>query len=523
MQAFLAEQVEPEIDPYIHSKDNRSAATKLLLIEGFLSEVTLSLFDATSVVALFLSTLGAAPWQIGLVSAVRLMGIHVPQLFVATRFHGRLSGLLVKFASFQWLATVLMVLAPGVAHFIGPGPALACFALGWACFFFSEGASDVPWSEAVACTVGRKCGKFLGMYGLIESLGTMFAGVIVYIFARTGAMGSALGYLGVFGLGSLGLMATVPMLRRVERYERLARFRRRRRRLLQARAAGTRAPAAGIADAGAAGGGVPDAREAYDGPESAAAAGGIAADSGRAAGAGDVSGVVANAGDSNGAGAASDAGRTILQAHGIAGALRLFARKVAKPGSRFRPFVGAHLLSMGIYLISPFIFLYAWNEMGLTARDSGLVVCAEMAGLLLGSIAAGRLGERSGSGAVVRLSCIASAGVPLFAMLSGFLPATSLLPATSRAVWGLAAVTASMVCMGVFQASSWAGGTGYVVERTNEQDRPIVIAMLNFLVLPFLCLSPVGGLAIKQAGYIPVFAAAVVPCLGSAVLALKVD
>ncbi len=255
----------------------------------------------------------------------------------------------------------------------------------------------------------------------------------------------------------------------------------------------------------------------------AVAAGGIAADSGRAAGAGDVSGVVANAGDSNGAGAASDAGRTILQAHGIAGALRLFARKVAKPGSRFRPFVGAHLLSMGIYLISPFIFLYAWNEMGLTARDSGLVVCAEMAGLLLGSIAAGRLGERSGSGAVVRLSCIASAGVPLFAMLSGFLPATSLLPATSRAVWGLAAVTASMVCMGVFQASSWAGGTGYVVERTNEQDRPIVIAMLNFLVLPFLCLSPVGGLAIKQAGYIPVFAAAVVPCLGSAVLALKVD
>ena len=77
---------------------NRSKVTKLLLVEGFLSEATLALFDATSIVAMFLSTLGASAWQIGLVAAVSLVGGRVPQIFVATRFHGRLRGLLVKFA-----------------------------------------------------------------------------------------------------------------------------------------------------------------------------------------------------------------------------------------------------------------------------------------------------------------------------------------------------------------------------------------------------------------------------------------
>lgn len=89
--------------------------------------------------------------------------------------------------------------------------------------------------------------------------------------------------------------------------------------------------------------------------------------------------------------------------------------------------------------------------------------------------------------------------------------------------FGVATVMASMLCLGIFHGSSWVGCTGYIVESTGEKDRSMVVAVLNSLVLPFLCLSPVGGLAVKQIGYMPVFAAALVPCLASAVLAFKVD
>lgn len=441
---------------------NRSKVTKLLLVEGFLSEATLALFDATSIVAMFLSTLGASAWQIGLVAAVSLVGGRVPQIFVATRFHGRLRGLLVKFASFQWLATVFMALSPGVAHFIGPGPALACFMLGWSCFSFGEGASFVPWSEAVASTVGRRCGRFLGAYGLVESLGTMFAGMIVYIFARTGAMGNSPGYLGVFGTGSIVLMVTVPLLRRVEDYEDSFR--------LSAR------PKLGLPPRPA----VP-----------------FAIERGREGGAGH-----------------GNPGIARPRIPGRANAFRVFARKMAMPGGRFRTFVGAQFLSMGIYLISPFIFLYGCNKLALTARASSLVVWAEMAGISLGSVLAGRLASRSGSGAVVKLSCVASAAVPILAVLSGILPSMKL---------GLFAVMGSMLCLGVFYASSWVGCTGYVVESTRETERPMIVAMLNLLALPFMCLSPLGGLAIKQTGYVPVFGAALVSCLASAVLAFQMD
>ncbi len=478
--AFLVNNVN-EVNSRTHShyesKSNRSTVTKLLFVEGFFCAAALALFDATSVVAMFLSTLNATAWQIGLVSAIRLVGFRTPQVFVATRFYGRLNGVLVKFVSFQWLATVFMALSPVAAHFMGSGPALTCFVIGWACFSFGEGASFVPWSETVASAVGRRCAKFLGAYGLVESLGTMFAGMVVYMFAKTGAMGNNLGYLGVFSLGSLGIMVTVPVLRRVEHYDDLARISRRRRFGLP--------------------GQVQAEVRAQPGEVTGKVLGEMTA---KASGKmmawvpGQIPGQVGNA-----------------------NAFKAFRRALAMPGGGFRAFVGAQLLSMGIYLMSPFILLYGCNELGFTTRATSLVVWAEMAGISAGGILAGRLASRSGSRAVVKLSCIVSAAVPLLAVLSG------VLPIGAPVELGVAAVMASMLCLGIFHGSSWVGCTGYIVESTGEKDRPMVVAVLNLIVLPFLCLSPVGGLAVKQVGYMPVFAATLIPCLASAVLAFKVD
>jgi len=473
--AFLANDVNEvnlRTDSHYQSAASRSTVKKLFLVEGFFYAAALALFDATSVVAMFLSTLGASAWQIGLVSAIKQVGVHAPQVFVATRFNKRLSGLLVKFASFQWLATVLMALSPVVAHFLGAGPAFVCFMLGWTCFSFGEGAYFVPWSEAVASTVGRRCGKFLGVYGLVESLGTLFAGMIVYMSARAGIMGNSYGYLGIFGLGSIGLMVTVPVLVRVEHYDDLARLDRRRRLDVPAQ--------------------VPAGMHAR------------------------VSSQVLEQ-ITPGRDLEDDTDNSVDASSSRVNPFETFRRVLAASGRGFRAFVGAQLLSMVVYSISPFILLYGCNELGLTTGASSLIVWAEMAGISAGSILAGRLSSRSGGSAVVKLSCVASAAVPLLALLSG---------AMQNGVpteFGVISVMASMLCLGMFHGSSWVSCTGYVVERISEEDRPMILALLNSMMLPFLCLSPIGGLAVKQVGYMPVFAAALVPCMASAVLAFKVD
>lgn len=444
---FIANEARSSGDSSGKSKAAQSTVTKLLLVEGFFYGVTIALFDAASVVAMFLSTLGASTWLIGLASTVRQAGLHLPQVFVASWFQGRLSGLLVRFVSFQWSATLFVVLAPLVAHFLGPGIALVFFAVGWLCFSFGDGASFVPWSDTMAATIGRRCGKFLGAYGVAESSGTMFAGVMLHLFIRMGVLDRSLGYVFVFGLGSLGLLMTVPVLRRVEQHGNKA--------LSKAYRRSSRADQ--------------------------------------------------NA--KHGVGEVTD-GEPVPSS--------TIANVIHNSSRRLKLFFGARLLSMGIHLVAPFILLYGLNEIGLSDKVAGLLVWAEMAGISLGSMLAGRLASRFGSRAVVKLSCFASAASPLFALSSIAVPA-------GFCGWSPISVMISMLCVGAFQSSSWVGCTGYVVERAQEKDRPMIIGMLNLLALPFLCLSPVGGLIIKHVGYVPVFVVATVLGSGSAMLALRID
>ncbi len=77
------------------------------------------------------------------------------------------------------------------------------------------------------------------------------------------------------------------------------------------------------------------------------------------------------------------------------------ANVIHNSSRRLKLFFGARLLSMGIHLVAPFILLYGLNEIGLSDKVAGLLVWAEMAGISLGSMLAGRLASRFGSRAVV--------------------------------------------------------------------------------------------------------------------------
>lgn len=463
-------------------QDPHGLAARLLLVEGFFCEAAIALFDANGTAAMFVSSLGASAWQIGVMSAVALVGLYVPQVFIASRFRGKLSSVLVKVTSIQWLASLGMAVAPALAYAYSPGVALTCFMIGRCCFALGEGAAFVPWSETMAFAVGRKCGGFLGTYGFMGSLGTMVAGVAVLIFAKLGLMGGNLGYALIFGLGSFGMLVTLFVLDGVQRQGAVLR------RLGEARM-----------------------REQGSGCGSGSGAG---SKSGFGAGLG--TGYDASSEAGSGAARAEDGG-------GQEGAEGGGGRKRAEGG--FRAFAWSWLLSLTIYLVAPFVLLYGCEELGLTAVGSGVAVWAEITGMALGSILAARLADRWGSGAVVRLSCVSSAAVPLLVALPGLARCCGLsgyFGLAGQGAMAVAGVMAAMLNLGVFQATSWAGCTGYVVEHA-VRNRPMVIALINLMALPFACLGPVGGLMIKQAGYAPVFGVAAVPCLISAMIAFRVD
>lgn len=457
IRSFLSQDDDGELPS--KRKAAQNAAAKLLLMEGFFCEVATALFDTNGVVAMFLSAVGASTWQIGVMSAIGLVGMHLPQVFVAARFQGRFGGLLVKLTAIQWLGTLSMAAAPVLAYTYGPGIALACFMLGWCCFSLGEGATFVPWSDAIASTVGRRCTGFLGKYGFVGSLGTTCAGMIVLVVVRSGIAGGGLAYALIFGLGSLGILITVPVLSGVQRLGAYLRNSRKTR--------------------------VGDAREVGD---------------------------VGEAGDARGAGKAGGVGDAERSPE-------LATSSHALANSSFRAFVGAWLLSLGIYLAAPFVLVYGCRELGLTLAGSGIAVWTQMIGITLGSVFAAHLAEQSGSGAVVRLSCISSAAVPLFVMLPGL---ALRLGFAGLASMGVPGVMAAMLSQGIFEASSWVGCTGYVVEHAG-QNRSMIIAVTNLMALPFACLGPLGGLLIKQAGYAAAFGAAAVPCIASALVALRVD
>jgi len=168
-----------------------------------------------------------------------------------------------------------------------------------------------------------------------------------------------------------------------------------------------------------------------------------------------------------------------------------------------------------LFLSLPFFVLHARQNLGVNLGTVGIFISTQMLGLLLGSVLAGRLSDRTGNRTVV-----------ILAILSAFLAPTAALGLTLIKVLGapdLAAAGFPLVYffVGASFGAGYIGFTNYVLDVAPAVERPTYIGLSNTLMAPFGFLSAVGGAVATVLGYEVVFAASAAVGFAGVVLSLR--
>ena len=182
---------------------------------------------------------------------------------------------------------------------------------------------------------------------------------------------------------------------------------------------------------------------------------------------------------------------------------------VLRADGRFRLFLYTQWLGGAALMALPFYVVAAANA-GLAVTDVGILLGAQTAGALASNALWGRIGDRHGKLALLRMVGLFRLAPPLGALVLFAIAADGTPP--------LAAFAALFVLIGALTNGMTIGYLGYLMEISPDAQRPAYSAYFNALASPAALLPLVGALIADTVSLAGVFGAAILAAVAQLVL-----
>ena len=150
------------------------------IINGVFFNTGLSFFNRTTIIPLFMSSLGAASILIALLSLAEALGWHLPQFFVSRLIvhKSQKMPLYRNAALIRLTGLTLAVLSALLVPTIGRDWGIAMFTVGFGGFALASGFAGLVFMEILAKTVpARKRGSYFGWRAILSGMIGLYLGV----------------------------------------------------------------------------------------------------------------------------------------------------------------------------------------------------------------------------------------------------------------------------------------------------------------------------------------------------------
>lgn len=150
------------------------------IINGVFFNTGLSFFNRTTIIPLFMASLGAPSVLIALTSLAETLGWHLPQFFAARLIvHKPRKMPLYRNAGLVRIAGMMLAVASAwLVPTLGPGWCIVLFTLGFGLFSLSSGFAGIVFMEILAKTVpASKRGSYFGWRAILSGMIGLFLGV----------------------------------------------------------------------------------------------------------------------------------------------------------------------------------------------------------------------------------------------------------------------------------------------------------------------------------------------------------
>jgi hypothetical protein len=177
-----------------------------------LFSIGFAFFDPLVVVPAFVQAFTGSELMVGLLAALRVLTITLPQLWAASFLVARPYKRPLLILSSLGGRLPILVLAIATALWAGRAPwaVVAVLGLTVAAFFTSEGVNGISWPALVGKAIPAEIrGRFFGFGQLFSSLGALGAGYGVRLLLDRGAASDPGRWSALFGCAFVGVMLSV--------------------------------------------------------------------------------------------------------------------------------------------------------------------------------------------------------------------------------------------------------------------------------------------------------------------------
>jgi hypothetical protein len=174
------------------------------------------------------------------------------------------------------------------------------------------------------------------------------------------------------------------------------------------------------------------------------------------------------------------------------------ASLLPKANPDYRNFLIARTFIMVAEIAAPFYILYATSEVGLPTSMAGTYLMVSTAANIASTYFWGRISDRTGNRALLRMACALGGAVPLVVL--------AVLPVVRLAgSGGLAAATTlfgvAFAALGACRTAVNVGGQAFLLDIAPAHDRPIYLGFTNTLVGIASLTNILGGVIIEALDY----------------------
>jgi MFS family permease len=176
-------------------------------------------------------------------------------------------------------------------------------------------------------------------------------------------------------------------------------------------------------------------------------------------------------------------------------------RRVWRDDAPFRRLTLARIAYVAHLVATPFYLRFARDRLGIDDAAVGLFVSAMMVGQIVGNLAWGWLSARIGNRRVVQASLLIAIALPLYVLLTPFLPQGAFLLV--------------YVAIGAILAGEMIGWMNMLLDVSPTARRPLYISLHSTLLLPANLLPLFGGVVLTVVPYGLFFPLIALALLGS--------
>ncbi len=207
-------------------------------------------------------------------------------------------------------------------------------------------------------------------------------------------------------------------------------------------------------------------------------------------------------------------GAVNLQRVSLGQQLRRAARLPAQNRSYGR-FLALRLSIVAVNYAQPFYAVYARRALGAPDDRVGIYLMGSTLASVLSNLVWGRVGDRRGNRALMRLAALSALLAPALALTIIHLPHTGL---DKSLIFTLV-----FVVFGAHQTSAFIGGSNYLLELAPASERVMYVGFTNTVLGLAVFTSPVGAAIVDWLGFEPLFFFSLACSLVAVVLSLGLE